>query len=162
MFCELEYSVFREGVCNLIFGYNHILLEYFHGHDLACFLVSTHHHLGEEGERREEDRREERREEGEEGEREEGKDEGKKGRKCTSNFGDTTQFHSSLPSQTSPFPALSAFQSPPFSVDTAEKLHTHTHTRAQVVLTLVEALFIASCIFLGRDSRTSTSFFFSS
>ena len=72
---------------------------------------------------------------------EEGKDEGKKGRKCTSNFGDTTQFHSSLPSQTSPFPALSAFQSPPFSVDTAEKSHTHTHTHTHTG---------TSCTNLGR------------
>ena len=63
------------------------------------------------------------------------------------------KYDSNSPSQTSPFPALSAFQSPPFSVDTAEKFsHTHTHTHTHCTLTLVDALVIASCNFLGRDS----------
>ena len=85
MFCELEYSVFCECVCNLIFGYNHVLLEYFHGHDLSCFLVSTHHHLGEEEEREKEGGEEREKERGERRGIREGERRGKMRRKCTSN-----------------------------------------------------------------------------
>ena len=56
MFCELEHSIFCEGVCNLIFGYDDVFLENLHGHYLSCLFVPTHHHLGggERGEGREE------------------------------------------------------------------------------------------------------------
>ena len=97
MFCELEHSIFCEGVCNLIFGYDDVFLENLHGHYLSCLFVSTHHHLGGGEEGGDGGRMREGEEGGgrgrgkREGEREdEGGGRGKKGRKYTSHFGHNT------------------------------------------------------------------------
>lgn len=42
---HLEDSVLSQGVCYLVLGYNHVLLEYLHGVDLSTALLLAHDHL---------------------------------------------------------------------------------------------------------------------